>query len=240
MGNTENKRWLNLTAGFVCAAALFPILTQAGLWIPSGFSPAARIFCGFLITQLPILIAILIPLPLTGTPVTRIPDILGIQKLTKEEWKRFGLHVVPVFLAVTLISSGFAELAKRLGCQEPTQEIVELMLHASWSTFFVIASTAILIAPVIEELAFRHILYRCASGFLPEISAIAGVSLFFAAIHMTPWQIPSLFILAVIFQLEYIRSGNKTSFTILLHAGFNFLTVLAALVLRIHHIITGA
>lgn len=240
METPEDKRSLHIAAGCVCAAVLLPILTQAGRWIPSDFSPEGRIFCGFLITQLPILLAIVLFLLLTRTPVREIPNALGLQKLTKEELKKLAIHVFPVFLIVTLVSSGFSELAKRLGYEETTQEIVELLVHGSWGTFFTIAFSAVLTAPVLEELAFRHILYRSASGFLPQFSAIAGVSLFFAAIHLTPWQIPALTILAVILQLEYIKRGEKTSFTILLHAGFNFITVMAALVMRIHHIITGA
>lgn len=243
MENTETSQGtkrLNLAAWLVCAALLLPILTQAGRWIPDGFSPALRIFCGFLITQLPILLAILLAFLLTRTPIREIPDALGFQKLTKADLKKLAIHVVPVFLIVTLVSSGFSELAKKLGYGEPTQEIVELLVHGSWETFFTITFSAILLAPLVEEIAFRHILYRWTSGFLPQISAIAGVSLFFGAIHLTPWQIPALTLLAVIFQLEYIKNGKNTSFTILLHAGFNSITVLAALVMRIYHIFMGA
>ena len=86
----ETKR-LNIAAGFVCTAILLPILTQAGRWIPSDFSPEGRIFCGFLITQLPILLAIILFLSLLRTPIREIPNALGLQKLTKKELKNTKL-----------------------------------------------------------------------------------------------------------------------------------------------------
>lgn len=233
---SPNSLSLKLSAGLVIAAALLPILTQAGRWIPNGLSLPVRIFCGFLIVQLPLLLAVLLPFPLTRTPIEKIPAELGIGKLTGADWKNFGIHILPIFILVTLLSSGCTSLAKRLGCEEPTQEIVELLLNSSWDVFLCIAASCILIAPAVEELAFRHILYRWTANVMPGVPAIAAVSLFFAAIHMTPWSIPPLFLLAVILQMEYLRSGGKTCYTILLHSGFNFMTVAAALALRIFHL----
>ena len=232
--SNQEKIRLNLAFGLVCFAALFPVLTQAGLWIPANLSLVLKIICGLLLTQGSLFLAEILPFPLTNTPFVRVPDILGLKKLTKEELKRLGRIVFPVFILVTLTSSLLSLLAKFMGAAQPSQQIVQMMMNAPWPVFFTIAFSAVLIAPVIEEIAFRRILYSWFLKNLTPVAAITVVSLFFAMIHTTLWQIPSLFLLAVIFQLEYIRSGGKTTYTILMHAAFNGLTVLATLALRLY------
>ena len=69
---------------------------------------------------------------------------------------------------------------------------------------------------------------------MPLQHAAAITSLLFALIHFSPWQIPPLFLLAFLFQQEYIRAANKTTATILMHAIYNGLTMLCLLALRLN------
>ena len=47
------------------------------------------------------------------------------------------------------------------------------------------------------------------------------------------------FLLALFFQREYVRAGEKTTYTIFLHACYNFLTILCAFGLRLYYLYTG-
>ena len=98
----------------------------------------------------------------------------------------------------------------------------------------------VIVAPIAEELAFRHIFYRFVRVFLYKKEAAVVISLAFALIHIQfakpaegapfPWEmfvmpVVPLFVLALFLQREYEHSRSVIP-SILMHAGFNLISVI--------------
>jgi membrane protease YdiL (CAAX protease family) len=94
----------------------------------------------------------------------------------------------------------------------------------------ILAGGAILIAPVVEEMAFRGLLQSVALrwvGIEHRWAAIFIAAALFAPVHLgsVPWYVlPGLFTLAVILGYLYERTASLLA-PITLHLGFNALNV---------------
>ena len=78
-------------------------------------------------------------------------------------------------------------------------------ISSDWNVFAIFAITAIVVAPIIEEIVFRGVIYTCFKQYTTQKIAVIATSFMFAALHMNILQFIPLFILGVIFQLLFIR-----------------------------------
>jgi membrane protease YdiL (CAAX protease family) len=85
----------------------------------------------------------------------------------------------------------------------------------------VLVATAVVFAPLLEELVFRGLLQNFLLGIVRfPIVAVVLTSLAFAAVHH-PWQMrPPIFVLSLCLGWTYIRTGSLVT-AMLLHALFN-------------------
>jgi uncharacterized protein len=86
----------------------------------------------------------------------------------------------------------------------------------------------VVLAPVIEELIFRGVIF---SGFQKNYApfwAIFFSALLFALFHLNPWQLGPTFLLGLLLGLVRLRTGSLLAaiFTHALHNGMIFFTVL--------------
>lgn len=146
------------------------------------------------------------------------------------DWKS-GLPLVGISLAaiipIILVVSYFAKLA--LGNADSTQDLLLFFKNSSSLTEkALLVFTAVVVAPVTEELVFRGYLH----GVLRQIGGrwcgILVSSLIFAAIHGHIPSLAGLFVLAIAFALLYERTGSLWA-PMLMHAGFNSINIIAAL-----------
>lgn len=167
--------------------------------------------------------------------------------------EKFGLAVdpgyslrflFPVFVLALLATYGsqfgLSHLLKAFGREPKPQSLVELFRSMKPLTFLGFAAITVIAAPIAEELAFRHILYRMVRIVLYRREAAVLVSLVFAVFHVSlgtllhtkpfPWEmlvvpVIPLFILAMFFQWQYERSKSIIP-SMLMHAGFNLISVI--------------
>ncbi len=88
-------------------------------------------------------------------------------------------------------------------------------------------TSAILIAPVTEEVLFRGLVQSSLRGALPPLVVVLLASGIFTVVHVggvAPHTIPGLFVLGVVLGWVYERSGSLMP-CIIAHAGFNALNV---------------
>ncbi|MDQ1467706.1 MAG: protease family protein [Actinomycetota bacterium] len=116
------------------------------------------------------------------------------------------------------------------------QEVVNELEHARGAKLAVLAVTAVLIAPVVEELFFRGLLLRSLQRRVPAPTAVAISALAFGLAHVvfdfgSGVVLPALVALGMISGILAVRTGNLSR-SILLHAGFNLFAVLAVLTKR--------
>ena len=77
-------------------------------------------------------------------------------------------------------------------------------ISSDWNVFAFFAVTAIIIAPIVEEIVFRGVIFSFFKQYTTRTTAIIITSFLFAALHMNVLQFIPLFILGVIFQLLFI------------------------------------
>jgi len=83
-----------------------------------------------------------------------------------------------------------------------------------------IAVSAIILAPLLEEVLFRGLLQSMLRRYVKPWPAILLTSILFVAVHHEPQNMPALFILSLVLGYNYERTGRLFS-PILIHAFFN-------------------
>jgi membrane protease YdiL (CAAX protease family) len=109
-----------------------------------------------------------------------------------------------------------------LGAEEPVHTIVKLLKeHPTPANWTLAAWSAVVFAPLAEELLFRVVLQGWLEKYLPAAGAIAASSLAFAAMHFGSWPDPlALLPLAVVLGYLYYRRRSLLA-PVVLHGAFN-------------------
>jgi membrane protease YdiL (CAAX protease family) len=116
---------------------------------------------------------------------------------------------------------------------EPKEQlpIHALRVSMSWGGRLALGATAVLLAPVTEELLFRGILYPAIKQAGHPRLALWGTSLLFAAVHMNLVTFVPLAVLALVLTALYERTDNLLA-PITAHVLFNALNFVMLLVLQ--------
>lgn len=109
--------------------------------------------------------------------------------------------------------------------------IQEYLLKMDWVGFGVVAVIAVFVAPVVEEIVFRRVLFGYLKRKVNMVLAVIITSVFFAMIHMNLVGFFTLFVLGVIFQSLVIF--HKSLFpAIFYHSAHNFLSMLVLCIVK--------
>jgi membrane protease YdiL (CAAX protease family) len=143
------------------------------------------------------------------------------------QWQRslgFGVLTACVFLPAGWgLQWASAELMKQFQIQPVEQQAVQAFrITAGLWDRCALGAAAILLAPVVEEMFFRGIVYPTVKqlGF-PQL-ALWGTSLFFAAVHGNLATFVPLLLLAVLLTLLYEKTDNLLA-PIAAHSLFNIM-----------------
>ncbi|MBA2326839.1 MAG: CPBP family intramembrane metalloprotease [Actinobacteria bacterium] len=134
-------------------------------------------------------------------------------------------------IALGLALYPIAELYGR----DESQGVVDLLEDTSGAGLAAFAVAVVLVAPLAEELLFRGALLRALLRRTTPAGAIFLSALVFALVHPlgdpevgSVIVVPAILTLGVISGYLAVRSGNLSR-SIMLHAGFNLLTVVAVI-----------
>ncbi len=114
----------------------------------------------------------------------------------------------------------------------PEPLLPQLAAQCSNSNFIMLSFAVIVVAPITEELIFRRIIFSWIKQYLSTWQAIIITSALFAAVHDTMAMFAALFLLAIGFQLLYIRCRSLLP-SIVMHACFNSITIILLLLIRL-------
>ncbi|MFV0444570.1 MAG: lysostaphin resistance A-like protein [Planctomycetaceae bacterium] len=143
----------------------------------------------------------------------------GIRRHFVESQWGFLLAIGPVFL-VLLLSDGLG-----LRSQEPEHELLRMLVSdASWRNWLWIGATAVVAAPLAEELIFRVLFQGWLEELLPVWLAIGFSSLLFCFVHRFPDSL-ALLPLAVVLGVMQHQRRNYWS-VVGIHALFNAFNLL--------------
>jgi len=161
--------------------------------------------------------------------ISGIPDIFLLKTDKKIQWKKI------VF--ITCISAGIAmwlmscvnHIAAYFHVYVKNQTSVDLMMNSGTPIMVLIALSAIIIAPVTEELLFRHIIFYgiyYPMRFMKQAryAAIAISSVFFALYHFNLAAFLPLTFMGFVFQIIYLHNRSLLA-SMTAHALFNFIQV---------------
>lgn len=82
-------------------------------------------------------------------------------------------------------------------------------------------------APLVEEIVYRGLILQSLQGRINDVLALIVSSLWFAAIHLQPVELPGLFAFAVVLGACFLSTG-RLGCPILAHAAFNAVGLLLA------------
>jgi membrane protease YdiL (CAAX protease family) len=154
-------------------------------------------------------------------------DDFGLRIWLSDWWLLPAGALLEVVCAALLIP--LSELAG-----DRTQEVVRELQEANGAKLAVLVVGAGLLAPVVEELLFRGLLLRALLRRMDATWAVSVSALAFGVLHLidpsigTVVALPALVAVGVVSGVLAVRTGDLSR-SILLHAGFNLVTVLAEL-----------
>ena len=226
------------SCGYLLALAMAFCGFGAGLFI-------VRIITAFHTPENPVfqLLLGLLPFQITSplmalTVLRRMASWMGWRRILEwdmprlEARQRFKLHIVLFVLAI-ICSFGLNMLSKevceKLGIPFEEQSLIQMAHGNSDVLFWAVAFFSVMVlAPCVEELLYRLVLYKALKGMLSRDWMAACLTSFcFALAHGVLPMIPALFVLGMLFQEAKRRGGLKQS--IMLHSCYNGLMLLLVL-----------
>ena len=126
--------------------------------------------------------------------------------------------VLPVALLLNVVSEMVLVTLRGEAEMQPTMKILEMTVGTFRRACF--GFTAVVLAPVVEEILFRGVLYPAIKQRGYPRTALIGTSLLFAAIHGSLMTLVPLFFLAAVFVWLYERTGTLAA-PIAAHSFFN-------------------
>ncbi len=116
-----------------------------------------------------------------------------------------------------LVTAGF----EALNIEVSAQEVVNTFQNAEFFTQkILLGAMAVILAPFVEELMFRGVLFTALKQYLPRWVAVWGSAAFFGLVHANMVSFIPLTLLAVLLTRLYERTGNLWA-PIFAHAIFN-------------------
>lgn len=150
----------------------------------------------------------------------------GIGKI---QWKMLWLFL-PIFILIAVSQLLYVTLLSYFNIECPEQDILKILNSLSRYNKILLIFSAVILAPITEELIFRHFLFGTMLKWSSPPVAMAFVSLLFSALHFQYGVLMGLFVCGVCWQYIYCRGGSLTT-VILLHALNNGLTLAIKLAL---------
>ena len=151
---------------------------------------------------------------------------------TSRAWRSAAIGLalaIPAWVGVTLLANLTATVLEALGFK-PDTGIVDSVMQRGDPTVIVLA--VVLVAPIAEELFFRGVVYNAWEREYGTRVAVFGSAGLFAAIHGSLYLLLPIFTLGVALALVY-RATRSLPAAILMHAGFNAVTVTITLLDRL-------
>ena len=135
----------------------------------------------------------------------------------------YGLAVIP---PVVLLSMAITTATETLGYEPRLQEVFDWLNDGSLTlgTRMFMMAAAVVIAPVVEELLFRGILFTAVLKSRPFFPAALLVGLYFALVHFHALSFLPLLALSIAFSAGYAATGSVLT-PIAMHALFNLTSV---------------
>lgn len=151
-------------------------------------------------------------------------EMLYLEKTKHFSIKRTVLMFLLMYLSMAILIDFTDSTATLFGISLPKQSTVELASKLTPGLFALMAFSTVILAPVSEELLFRHVFFSAVTDATNIKVGLVIVPVAFSLLHMNILCGASLFVLGFVLQLAYIHSRNLLV-PIGMHATFNALNM---------------
>jgi membrane protease YdiL (CAAX protease family) len=171
-------------------------------------------------------------LVVAGALVVAPRALAGVQLVGRTGVARsllIGLAIaIPAWIGAQLLAAAAGLALEAIGFKEDTG-VLDTVLQRGDPTVILVAF--LLVAPVAEEIFFRGVVYNAWERERGAAFALFGSAALFAVIHTSLFSLVPIFALGLALALVY-RSTRSLLATIAMHAGFNAISVVIALLVR--------
>lgn len=158
-------------------------------------------------------------------------EFFGLRRLTRRQvigWGVGGALLVALPLGLAGVQASYV-LLERAGFDVEAQQAVQLFQGTeSWFLRGLLAVSAVVVAPVSEELMFRGFLYPVLKRYSDRFFAAIVVSAIFALAHSDFGTVLPLFLVGLSFAVAFEWTGNL-AVPVVMHAAFNAVQVVGIL-----------
>jgi len=153
----------------------------------------------------------------------------------KLEWKHPRIVILLVLASLGLLGGIIAPIIELMPMPD---WLIEILLGLSDHSPIYWIITAVVMAPILEEIIFRGIVLDGLLKNYSPVKAIVISSLLFAAIHLNPWQFVTAFFGGLFIGWVYYRTRNL-AYAIIIHAANNFFALAPTFFIDDKVLITG-
>ncbi len=158
-------------------------------------------------------------------------DMLAIRKMNPFPYRLFTGFLTFLYVFTLILSNAVQKIGTALDIPLPPQSLVAELLKTDPVSFALLAFSAVILAPVTEEILFRQIIFSKLSYHVPEqISAIL-TAILFSLLHGSLLQALPLFFMSLILQSAYRNTGSLVM-PILLHSCFNLISIILLITIK--------
>ena len=158
-------------------------------------------------------------------PDKSLAELLDLKKPSLSQYGMIIGGTVCIYLAAAAITGLTIYIMRKIGIQPQEQAIIEMFRKGSPDQIAILIPSAVLLAPLGEELCFRYVFFKNLEFHCGFRTAALLTALIFAAVHMNMQVAPALILLSLWLSELYRRTGTLTA-SILAHSTFNSLTVI--------------
>ena len=129
-----------------------------------------------------------------------IPEGIGLQIVLI--FPLLLISISTLFYVDLFLKPLFPELLKLL--TKSSEVLQTFAISSDWYRFAIFAIFAIILAPIVEEIVFRGVIFSFFSKYTSRKVAVLCTACMFAAFHLNALQFLQLFVLGVVFQILFI------------------------------------
>jgi len=115
-------------------------------------------------------------------------------------------------------------ILKKIGVKLEKPIVEEILKNSEPNSLWIMFFAIIVLAPISEEIIFRRFIFGFLAPRCGFIIAMVITAALFAAIHMSLYSLPALFLLGIAFQLIYLKFGSLYP-AIIMHAFNNAIAI---------------
>lgn len=233
-----DRTWLLaafLASAIALPASYFTIKLASSIMVEHRAPLLWLLVAGMAIMPVTVILALLFSSPwLRCNPERPVLTTLGFNSPEETWWKllRNVLLLLGAVLATATVVTLFSGAAMELfGFKPEGPQLAKLLLTCPWSVVALVAFFAVAVAPLVEEMLFRRIIFGLIGTYCGVWPALVATSALFGLVHDARVQFPALFLLGAVLQLLYLRYRSLWP-SILLHAANNALAISVLLLCR--------